>query len=268
MNMAMKRDQSSLFVEGTCPVDFILAGIVSSLLLYGLVMVGSSSLEVGAKTYANAFYLLNRHVFYLCIGISAALVALALPISFWQRFDGSLLVMGLFLLLIVLIPGLGREVNGSVRSMPFGPFSLQGSEFVKLFVLIYIAGYLVRRKQDIANSFWGFVKPLIVLTAIALLLLGQPDFGSAIVIITSSIGVIFLAGVPLRYFVPPVVVCLSVMGFIATLEPYRLARLTAFVDPWGHQLDSGYQLTQALFAFGPGEWFGLVILNLLDTKHG
>ena len=127
-----------------------------------------------------------------------------------------------------------------------------------------MAGYLVRRKQEIATSLSGFAKPLMVLTGMTLLLLGQPDFGSAIVIITASIGVIYLAGVPYRYFVPLVAVCLSVVGLIATLQPYRLARLTAFADPWDHHLESGYQLTQALIAFGRGEWFGMGLGNSIQ----
>ena len=264
MSMAMKRNQAAPLVDGTCPVDFVLLGIASFLLVYGLVMVGSASLEVGAKTYANAFHLLNRHVVYLCISLGIAAVALSIPISFWQRFDGLLLGVSLFLLTLVLIPGVGREVNGSIRWISLGPFSLQGSEFVKLFVLVYMAGYLVRRKEEIESSLSGFIKPLMVLTAIALLLLCQPDFGTSIVIIAAAIGVIYLAGIPYRFFVPLVAVCFSAVGLIATLQPYRLARLTAFADPWEHQFGSGYQLTQALIAFGRGEWFGTGLGNSIQ----
>jgi cell division protein FtsW len=127
--------------------------------------------------------------------------------------------------------------------------------------MIYMAGYLVRRKEEIETSLSGFAKSLVVLTLIVLLLLGQPDFGAAIVIISAAIGMIFLAGVPYRFFLPLVALCVSSVALIATLQPYRLARLMAFSDPWEHQFDSGYQLTQALIAFGRGEWVGLGLGN-------
>lgn len=248
----------------SCPVDSIVAGIAVFLLLYGLVMVGSASLEIGAKTYGNAFHLLNRHVAYLILSLVAGTVALSIPIGVWQKYDALFLGLALFLLVIVLIPGIGKEVNGSTRWIALGPFSLQGSEFVKLFILVYVAGYLVRRKDEIETSLSGFAKPLLVLTAIVLLLLGQPDFGAAIVIISAAIGVIYLAGVPHRFFVPLVALSVSAVALIATLQPYRLARLTAFADPWEHQYDSGYQLTQALIAFGRGEWLGLGLGNSIQ----
>ena len=260
----MKRNQSTVVTGGSCPVDLVLAGTASLLLLFGLVMVGSASLEVGAKIYGNAFHLLNRHTIYLLVGLIAAVMTLAIPISIWQRFDVFFLGVAFFMLFLVLIPGVGKEVNGSIRWIPIGPFGLQGSEFAKLFILVYIAGYLVRRKEEIASSMSGFAKPLLVLMAVSLLLLGQPDFGSAIVIMTASIGVVYLAGVPYRYFLPLVGACVTAVAIIATLQPYRLARLVSFADPWEHHLDSGYQLTQALIAFGRGEWFGLGLGNSIQ----
>jgi cell division protein FtsW len=186
------------------------------------------------------------------------------PVRIWQRFDVALLGISFLLLVAVLIPAIGKEVNGSTRWIALGPFTLQGSEFVKLFVMIYMAGYLVRRKDEIQSSLSGFAKPLIVLTLIVLLLLGQPDFGAAIVIISAAIGMIFLAGVPFRFFMPLVALCVSAVALIATLQPYRLARLTSFADPWEHQFGSGYQLTQALIAFGRGEWIGLGLGNSIQ----
>ena len=257
MSMAMKSNQPAAVMNGTCPVDLILAGVASFLIVYGLVMVGSASLEVGAKTYGNAFHLFNRHVMYLGVSLVAAALVLAMPISVWQRFDVLMLGASFCLLILVLVPGVGREVNGSTRWIPLGPFGLQGSEFVKLFVIVYVAAYLVRRKVEVESSLSGFGKPLLVLSAIALLLLGQPDFGAAIVILAAAIGMIYLAGVPYRYFFPVVAISVSALALIAILQPYRLARLTAFANPWENQFGSGYQLTQALIAFGRGEWFGV-----------
>lgn len=265
MSMARAANrQTELSSLGKFPVDPMIAGIAMFLLLYGLVMVGSASMEVGAKTYGNAFHLLTRHGMYLVISGIAAVVAISVPVHVWQRWDAGLLGFAFLLLVIVLIPGIGKEVNGSTRWIALGPFSLQGSEFVKLFVMIYMAGYLVRRSEEIETSLSGFAKPLVVLTFIVLLLLGQPDFGAAIVIISAAIGMIFLAGVPYRFFLPLVALCVSAVALIATLQPYRLARLTAFADPWEHQFGSGYQLTQALIAFGRGEWFGLGLGNSIQ----
>jgi len=264
MSMARKPSTPLDITVTGCPVDPMIAGISVFLLLYGLVMVGSASLEIGAKTYHDPFYLLTRHSAYLVLSAIAAVAAISVPIKMWQKYDALLLALSLFVLAVVLVPGIGKEVNGSTRWIPLGPFSFQGSEFVKLFIMMYMAGYLVRRKDEIETSLSGFSKPFVVLTLIVLLLLAQPDFGAAIVIISAAMGMIFLAGVPIRFFLPLVALCVSAVALIATLQPYRLARFTAFVDPWEHQFGSGYQLTQALIAFGRGEWIGLGLGNSIQ----
>ena len=263
MSMVKKLSVSTPQLTGF-PVDPLVFGIAVFLMLYGLVMIWSASLEIGVKTYGNPFFLLTRHSIYLLVSGAAALVAISVPIQRWQKYDAALLAVSFLLLMVVLVPGIGKEVNGATRWVALGPFSLQGSEFVKLFVMIYMAGYLVRRKEEIETSLSGFAKPLVVLTLIVFLLLGQPDFGAAIVIISAAIGMIFLAGVPYRFFLPLVALCVSSIALIATLTPYRLARLLAFADPWEHQFDSGYQLTQALIAFGRGEWIGLGLGNSIQ----
>ena len=247
-----------------CPVDISLLAAAGLLLVFGFIMVASASLDLSERTYGDPFYLLIRHGFYLVLALGAASLVLSLPIQIWQKFDIAFLGLALFLLCVVLVPGLGREVNGSTRWIPFGPFSLQGSEFVKLLVAVYISGYLVRRREEIETSLVGFIRPLLVLMLIVTLLLGQPDFGVAIVIVAAAMGVIFLAGVPWRFFLPLVAMTGIMVVLIATLQPYRLARLAAFADPWEHQFDSGYQLTQALIAFGRGEWLGLGLGNSIQ----
>ena len=263
MSMVKKLSVSAPRLTGF-PVDPLVFGIAVFLMLYGLVMIGSASLEIGAKTYGNPFFLLTRHSFYLLVSSAAALIVISVPIQSWQKYDAALLAVSFLLLLVVLVPGVGKEVNGATRWVALGSFTLQGSEFVKLFVMIYMAGYLVRRKEEVETSLSGFVKPLVVLMLLVFLLLGQPDFGAAIVIITAAIGMIFLAGVPYRFFLPLVALCVSSVAIIATLQPYRLARLTAFSDPWEYKFDSGYQLTQALIAFGRGEWIGLGLGNSIQ----
>jgi len=263
MNMVKKLSASTPQLTGF-PIDPVIVGISLFLMLYGLVMIGSASLEVGVKTYGNPFFLLTRHSIYLMVSGLAALIAISVPIQRWQKYDATLLGVSFLLLIVVLVPGIGKEVNGATRWVALGPFSLQGSEFVKLFVIIYMAGYMVRRKEEIETSPLGFTKPLVVLTLIVFLLLEQPDFGAAIVIISAVLGMIFLAGVPYRFFLPLVALGGASVALIATLQPYRLARLTAFTDPWEHQFGSGYQLTQALIAFGRGEWVGLGLGNSIQ----
>jgi len=186
-----------------------------------------------------------------------------MPISFWQRFSLPLLLLGFAMLILVLVPGVGREVNGATRWIPLGFFSLQGSEFVKLFALVYLAAYLVGVQQD-EMDLTSFLKPFLILGVMVALLLVQPDFGASVVIMTAALGVVFLSGTPLKYFLPVVVLGVGSLIALVLLEPYRLARLIAFTDPWAHQFGGGYQLTQALIAFGRGELLGLGLGNSIQ----
>lgn len=261
MSMAQK---GAVVTRIGCPVDPVIAGVALFLLLSGLIMVASASIEVSGRIYGSPFYLLLRHSAYLLVGVTAGAIVLMLPLRIWQKLDLPLLILSFLLLIAVFIPGIGKEVNGAVRWISLGFFSLQGSEFVKLFVVIYVAGYLVRRKQDVQEKFTGFMKPLLLVSLLAVLLLGQPDFGAAVVVMSAVMGVIFLAGVPMRYFLPVVSFSVGAVALVATLQPYRLARLTTFTDPWQHPFEAGYQLTQALIAFGRGEWFGLGLGNSIQ----
>ncbi len=247
-----------------CPVDPVIAGIAVFLLLYGLVMVGSASLEESVKNYAQPFYYLVRHAAYLTLSLAAATLVICIPIRVWQRLDLILLGLAIFLLLLVLVPGLGLEAKGATRWLPVGSFTIQGSEFVKLFVIFYLAGYLVRRQEAVETSGTGFLQPLLVLAMIALLLLGQPDFGAALVIMCAALGMIFLGGAPWRFFLPAILASGAAVGLLAILQPYRLVRLATFLDPWSDEFGSGYQLTQALIAFGRGEWLGLGLGNSIQ----
>ena len=247
-----------------CPIDPYIAGSAFVLVIAGLIMVASASTEVSARIYDNPFYLLSRHLVYMVIGVTAGAAALLVPVGTWQKLSLLLLMAGFVLLVAVLIPGVGREVNGATRWIPLGFFSLQGSEFVKLFVVIYVAAYLVGEKEQVTTSFKSFLKPLIMLGMVVALLLVQPDFGASVVIMVAVVGVIFLAGIPLKYFAPIVVIGIGFITALVALQPYRLARLIAFTDPWAHQYEGGYQLTQALIAFGRGEWFGLGLGNSIQ----
>lgn len=247
-----------------CPVDPVLGGAAVMLLMIGMVMVASASSEISARNYGSPLYLFIKHTVYLVISLAASALTLAAPVRLWQRLDWLLLLVSFALLIAVLVPGVGHEVNGSMRWISLGFFSLQGSEFVKLFAVIYIAGYLVRHGDEVRSGLAGFLKPLALVLGLVALLLQQPDFGAAVVIMSAVIGVIFLAGVPIRYFLPIVFLGGIATAALAIWQPYRLQRLAAFADPWEHQFGGGYQLTQALIAFGRGEWFGLGLGNSIQ----
>jgi cell division protein FtsW len=246
------------------PLDPWITTATLLLLILGLIMVASASSEIAARIYGNSAYLLIKHLVYIVISLGVATVALMTPIRLWQKFDVVLLLASFALLIAVLIPGLGHKVNGSTRWISLGFFTLQGSEFVKLFAIVYVSGYLVRRHDEVQTTIQGFVKPMALVSLMVLLLLEQPDFGAAVVIMASVMGVIFLAGVPFKRFLPLITLCIIATAAIAQWQPYRLERLQTFTDPWAHQFSSGYQLTQALIAFGRGEWFGLGLGNSIQ----
>ncbi len=256
--------QASTVTEFRWPVDPVISSVFLVIITLGLVMVASASSEISARNFGNPFHMFIRHAAYMSIALVAGLAALSVPVRIWQRFDWLLLGACFSLLVAVLVPGIGKEVNGSTRWIALGGFTLQGSEFAKLFLVIYMAGYLVRHKEDVCGSFRGFLKPLALMVPVVLLLLMQPDFGAAVVILSAVLGMVFLTGVPLRYFLPMILVVAAGAAYVIIDQPYRLARLTAFTDPWEHQFGGGYQLTQALIAFGRGEWFGLGLGNSIQ----
>jgi len=230
---------------------------VVALLGLGIVMVGSASMGIAERQLGQPFYYLMRQSVYIVVGLVAAAAVLSIHLERWQRSGGMLLITAVLLLILVLVPGVGREVNGSIRWLSLGLFNVQPSELVKLFVIIYLSGYLVRRRDEVRNSISGFVKPMFLLTLLCLLLLAEPDFGAVAIMMTTAVALMFLAGVRLWQFI--VLFCV-VGGALATLaysSPYRVARMTAFLDPWADPFASGFQLTQALIAFGRGEWFGV-----------
>ncbi|XOV87299.1 MAG: putative lipid II flippase FtsW [Pseudomonadota bacterium] len=246
------------------PVDPVISGVFLLIVTLGLVMVASASSEISARNFENPFHMFIRHGAYMAIALATGLTVLSIPVRIWQRFDWLLLGGCLLLLVAVLVPGIGKEVNGSTRWIALGGFTLQGSEFAKLFIVVFMAGYLVRHWEDVCGSFKGFLKPLAIMAPVVVMLLMQPDFGASVVILAAVLGMIFLSGVPLRYFLPMILVVAAGAAYVIVDQPYRLARLTAFTDPWEHQFGGGYQLTQALIAFGRGEWFGLGLGNSIQ----
>lgn len=186
-----------------------------------------------------------------------------MPVSWWERSGWLLLGIGLLVLVLVLTP-MGRTVNGSTRWIPLGLFNVQVSEVAKLCLIAYLAGYVVRRRDELLNTWAGFLKPLVVLGLASVLLVIQPDFGATVVLVTAAAGMIFLSGVRLTRFAPLIGI-LAVLGTILVVtQPYRLKRVVSYLDPWKDQFDTGYQLTQSLIAFGRGEWVGVGLGNSIQ----
>lgn len=236
--------------------DKWLISVVIGLLIIGLMMVASSSVMISTKYFHQPFHFLIRQACYLFAGLMIALIVVRTDSSFWERISGPMLMACLFMLLIVLIPGIGKMVNGSRRWLSIGPIGVQVSEIAKLTMIFYLAGYLVRQQKAVSESILGFIKPMVVLGVVSVLLLREPDFGATVVISGTVMAMLFLAGVKLRYYIGLLLIVMGALAFLAVSSPYRLARLTAFLDPWADQYNSGYQLTQSLIAFGRGGWFG------------
>jgi cell division protein FtsW len=231
-----------------------LAGI--ALLSLGLVMVGSASISVADRNLSAPFYYLERQGIFMLIGIAAALLVYRVRLVHWEKSGMALLGFSLFLLLLVLVPGIGKSVNGSTRWLPLGVFNLQVSEVVKLFLIVYVAGYLVRHGEEVRKSIWGFIKPMVMVGIAGLLLLLEPDFGATVVIIGAVLGMMFLGGVRFQQFVSFLLLFGIAALMLVVTSPYRMQRLTTFMNPWADPFNSGFQLTQSLIAIGTGGWFG------------
>ena len=227
------------------------------LVLIGLMMVASSSVMMATKYYHQPFYFLIRQMIYLCIGFGLALIVVRVDTQFWQQHSVKLLAVCLILLVIVLIPGIGKMVNGSRRWLAIGPIGIQVSELTKLLIVLYMASYLVKQSEKVGQRILGFIKPMLVLAIIAALLLKEPDFGATVVIVSTVMMMLFLSGLQWRYYIILMILVGVAMACLAIASPYRVARLTAFLNPWADQFKSGYQLTQALIAFGRGGWMGV-----------
>lgn len=253
---------TSTIINGKAVDPWLLMATVA-LLALGLMMVSSASIDYAARQIHDPFYFAKRHLVYMSVGLIILTVAVSIPTRLWQQNALLLLLIGIALMVSVLIPGVGRRVNGSQRWIALAGFTFQVSEFMKVALLFYLSDYFVRYEKELMGSFRSFIKPLLILGLVLFLLLLEPDFGTAVVITMAALGVIFVAGIPLLRFLLMMLGAL-VLGVLAVwLEPYRLKRLTTFTDPWAADVkfDSGYQLTQSLIAFGRGEWAGVGLGN-------
>ena len=247
--------------------DQSLLWVTLLLLALGLVMVYSASIamaEASRSTGYRASYFLLRHTLFLGAGLAAALIVFQIPMRWWQVAAPYLFVAAAVLLVLVLIPGIGRVVNGSRRWLSLFFFNLQPSEVMKLAVVLYTASYALRKaavlhgEQPMRDSIVkGFLPLFSVMVAVGGLLLLEPDFGALVVILAIAFGMLFLGGLDLRLFIMLALLLPVAMGALIVIAPYRLHRLTGFLDPWSDPFDKGYQLSHALIAFGRGEIFGV-----------
>jgi len=247
--------------------DPTLAWAALLLLAIGVVMVYSASIataEASAYTGYRPWYFLARHALFVTAGLTAGLIAFQVPVKAWRALAPYLFVAGAALLIAVLLPGVGRAINGSKRWLTFGVLSLQPSEFMKLFVVLYASSYAVRRaaflhaEQPLKQTLLrGFLPLLAVMIGIGALLLHEPDFGACVVIIAIAFGILFLGGLDGRLLVGLGVLLPIALWVLIRIAPYRVQRFTGFLDPWADAYGKGYQLSHSLIAFGRGEWFGV-----------
>ena len=280
MNWILEREQAGAEASGrraagrTQPRwDPWLLGSALALLTLGLIMVYSASVAYAERATGMSAYYFARHFVHAVLGLLSAGIVMHTPMRWWERGGPYLLLLGIALLVLVLVPGIGANVNGSTRWIRFGILNLQPSEFIKLFSVIYVAGYLVRRQEELRNFTRGVLRVGIVVAVIGMLLLQEPDLGAVAVICFTVLTMLFLGGVRFWHFLVVVVAGLGGMVLLTLVSPYRMTRVTSFLDPWADPYSSGFQLVQALIAFGRGEWFGVGLgasvqkLSYLPAAH-
>lgn len=255
--MAAALQARKLPAAPTIALDPWIAISAIALASIGVVMVASSSIAIAEEMHVGPFYFLTRHALFLMLGTLLGAVAYRTDLEWLQRYS-QIMILGAFVLLVlVFIPGLGVEVKGARRWIRLVVANFQVVEAVKLFLIIYLAGYFVRHQETLHHSLLGVIKPLVVAGALIGLLLAQPDFGAALLLMAIAGCMVWLAGGSARHLGIIAGLTVPLMGFVAMAEPYRLRRLFSFMDPWADPFDGGFQLTQALIAVGRGEWFGV-----------
>lgn len=236
------------------PLDYWLLSLVVTLMVIGLTMVASSSVAISEQRYGAPDHYFMRQLFSMGLGAIAAYIVFQIPLSFWEKHRGKIFLFALLLLVAVLI--FGREINGSKRWLPLVIINFQPSEFMKLAIVVFMAGYLDRHALAVKESFQAVIRLALPFGLMAILLLLEPDYGSTFVIAIMITGMLLIAGAPWRYFVLTVFPIVIILVVLVMTSEYRMARVSSFLDPWQDPFGTGYQLTQALIASGSGELFG------------
>jgi len=225
----------------------------------GLIMLTSTTIDIAYRLHADDFFYVKKQLVFMSLGLASIIVVARVRLGIWERLGPLLLCLVIVLLFLVLVPGMGRTVNGSTRWLMVGPLGLQVSEFAKVAMIIYLSGYLVRHADNVETKLTAFLSPMTVLGLVILLLMLEPDFGSAMVFMLMMFGMMFLSGARILPLMSLIGVCIALMVSLAITSPYRMQRIIAFMDPWADAQDSGYQLTQALIAVGNGGISGVGI---------
>ena len=250
--------QQALKLESiTGRYDPVLAALAITIAAFGLVMVASSSIAISEGQGSGPFYFLTRHAIFLAAGLAIAAVLMRTELKWFEQRSRLLLLLCFAVLLMVYLPGIGRTVNGARRWVNLGLANFEAVEAVKLMLIVWLASYLARYRDDIQRGWLAILKPLGIAGALVVLLLAQPDFGSAMLLCAITGGMLLLGGASLTRLFAPVLAALPVIAWVAMSQSYRVRRLTTFMNPWADPFKDGFQLTQALIAVGRGEWFGV-----------
>ena len=243
--------------------------VASLLLAVGLLMMTSASVEIASSQFNDPFYHFKRQGIFALMGLSIMTITLHVPVAMWKKFSWFLLMGSFALLLLVLVPGIGKVVNGSARWIDLGIFNLQPSELAKIFIVIYLAAYLERHLDEVREKWSGFLKPLLIIGGASILLQLEPDHGALVILMLTGFCMIFLAGAKLYRFIVMLVLCGGAVTYLALTEPYVIVRFSSYLNPWAAEnVNSGsYQLTQALIAFGRGEWLGVGLGNSIQKLY-
>ena len=252
--MASNKRQNSL-LNG---IDNLFVISTIFLLVGGLVMLASASMPIAVKNLGDPYGYVYKQLTSIALGLSAGLFAFLIPSRIWEKFGILLPIVAIALLTIVFIPDIGVTANGATRWIKIGPLpNIQVVDPARLLLLIYISGYCYRQQEALTSDFMSFVKPMIFIIPACLLLLGQPDFGSTVIILSVTAGLFFIAGFKIRYFLALIIILGLAFAFLIYIEPYRMSRLAGFLEPWKDALGAGYQLTNSLIAIGSGGIFGV-----------
>ncbi len=241
-------------VCGPALYDRTLLWLTFGLITIGLVMVTSASMPVSERVLDDPFYFTKRDALYILMALILSVITLHIPMTIWQRYSTVMLLAAMVMLLAVLV--VGNSVNGASRWIALGPLRIQPAELSKLSLFCYLASYLVRKVNEVRNNFWGFCKPMAVMVILSVLLLAQPDLGTVVVLFITTLSMLFLAGAKLWQFLAIIGCGIFAGSLLIIAEPYRIRRVTSFLNPWDEPFGSGYQLTQSLMAFGRGELWG------------
>ena len=243
--------------------------ITCLLFAFGLLMMTSASIEIASSQYQDPFYFLKRQGIFSLIGFAVIVLTLHIPLNVWKKLSGFLLIVSFILLLLVLVPGVGKVVNGSARWIDVGIFNLQPSELAKIFIVIYLASYLDRHLIEVRERWSGFLKPLLMVGSAAILLQLEPDHGALVILTLTAFCMIFLAGAKLYRFFLLLLLFTGVVSYLAMTKPYVIVRFSSYLNPWAAEnvFNGSYQLTQALIAFGRGEWFGVGLGNSIQKLY-